>query len=517
MNYLEKTDAGKQWKKIGIRHHHGINIPLFSIKSQNSSGIGEYLDLLPLIKWVSELKMDILQLLPLNDTGPETSPYSALSAYALNPIHLSLSKLLFVEESDELKSIIDDLYKLNNSSRINYKEVFLKKNLFLDKYVDLFRNRIIETEDYHHFMQANDHWIKDYALFKTLKIHTNWASWKSWTLTKEDEKKLLKFSQKHYIVQFLCFSQMSQVKKYAEKHHVFLKGDIPILINFESSDVWTHRELFNLNVSAGAPPDPLGPEGQNWDFPTYNWNVLKASNYNWWENRLKFAQNFYHLYRLDHVVGFFRIWTIPRGSLAKEGTFIPNNPNKWIPQGKEIMDFMIKKTEMLPIGEDLGTVPVEVKICLQNLGICGTKIIRWERKWDQKDQPYIPYSSYPLESMTSVSTHDIDSLQLWWQNSKEEAKAFSQFKNWSYEPILSLERLQEILYDSHHTTSLFHINLLNEYLTLVPELAHENPENDRINVPGLVSDYNWTSRYKCTVEEIIHNEKLKEKIKKIIE
>ena len=172
---------------------------------------------------------------------------------------------------------------------------------------------------------------------------------------------------------------------------------------------------------------------------------------------------------------------------------------------------------MMPIGEDLGTVPPEVRKSLLDLGICGTKVLRWEREWKQPGEPFIPIAQYQPVSMSTVSTHDSDQVNLWWSVHSEEAKTFAQMKGWDYIVPLPLEHYRQILWDSHHTASLFHINLLQEYLALFPELHYANPELERINVPGTISNRNWSIRYKPTVEQLVQHEGLKQCMRELIQ
>lgn len=511
---LQNSPASSHWEKIGVKHHHGLNIPLFALHSEKSSGIGEYLDLLPLIPWCKEIGFDIIQLLPLNDTGHETSPYSALSANALNPIHLSLSQLPF---NESLSPLLDEGKNLNRTERVDYRDVHHFKESYLRKYYHVAAPYIQKEKEYQDFIETNRSWLQGYALFKTLRILTQWQSWENWKPELKDPSQNMintlvhQYREEvdfHIFLQFLCFLQLRQVRAVAQKNGLFLKGDIPILINRDSADVWLNRSLFTMQYSAGAPPDAYSREGQKWGFPIYNWQAAEQTDYSWWKFRLKYATQFYEVYRLDHVVGFFRIWAIPLPLKGTDGQFIPENTKEWIPQGNKIMRMMLENSSMLPIGEDLGMVPHEVRNCLQSLGISGTKVMRWERKWTD-DQTYIPINEYLPASMTTVSTHDSETVTQWWRDQPEEAKEYAKEKGWNYSPQITERQLFHILYDSHHTSSLFHINLLNEYLALVPGMTRSQPDDERINIPNLVSDRNWTYRFIPSVEEMISNPQLK--------
>ena len=525
-SYLTHSSAARQWQKIGIGHHHGIVVPLFSLHSAHSYGVGEFTDLPPLIDWCASLGFDIIQLLPLNDTGWGLSPYSALSAFALNPLFLGLDALPHVHEHAFLREELKALPKFSYVPHIDYTRVHEHKEHFLRHYAQLVGPQLLKSEAFEHFFQTASFWLKGYAVFKILKKRHAEMSWETWpdeesnatpqlvdSIAQQEKEEFNWFC----LLQFLCDQQLYAAKRHAQHQKVFLMGDIPILIGRDSADVWLHRELFDLNYSAGAPPDFFSEMGQNWGFPIYQWKIMADQNYTWWVERLHWASRYYQIYRLDHIVGFFRIWSIPLGFTAKEGYFIPQDETTWIDHGQKILLMMLKTCEMLPIGEDLGVVPPEVRSCLSALGICGTKVMRWERNWGKegKDE-FIAPQNYPIESMTTVSTHDTETLQQWWRDYPLEAQVFAQSKGWSYHPHLSREHQKEILWESHHSASLFHINLLQEYLTLIPGLSWPNPEDERINVPGSMMTQNWRYRLRPSLEELTQNTSLKSLIQDLI-
>jgi 4-alpha-glucanotransferase len=523
LSYLAHSPAAIQWQHISIEPHHGIAIPLFSIHSADSYGIGEYSDLALLIDWCASIGFDVIQLLPLNDTGLGISPYSALSAFALSPIHLGLASLPHLNEYSFLQEELKTLPKFASTPLVDYAGVRESKERFLRNYYRFVGPQILKSEDYQQFTQTAE-WLKGYAVFKTLKKRNQGSSWETWPETERLPTPELLNSiaiqeQEEFnwycFIQFLCDQQLRLAKNRASEKKVLIMGDIPILIDRDSADVWLQQNLFDLQYSAGAPPDVFSEDGQNWGFPIYNWTAMAQQGYKWWIDRLQWASRYYHIYRIDHIVGFFRIWSIPLGLPGKEGHFIPVDETTWIDQGQRIMLMMLKGSNMLPIGEDLGVVPPEVRACLSALGICGTRVMRWERKW-KEDGQYIPPHDYPFDSMTTVSTHDSETLQQWWKTHPSEAQLFALFKGWSYLPFLSSEHHREILWDSHHSASLFHINLLQEYLALIPGLSW--PEQDeRINVPGVFSENNWRYRLRISLEELANQESLKQLMKELIQ
>ncbi len=505
--------SAKHWEKIGVKNRHGINIPLGSLRSSKSSGIGEYGDLLPLIDWCRELGFEVIQLLPINDSGTDPSPYNALSSCALHPIYLSLDLL-------PGNPSVPDARHLNELPRISYLEVLTLKLNFLTHYCTEVGDKIAKTEDFKNFVQQNT-WLTHYTLFKVLKDKLGQTPWMTWP----DELKNHNFQkleeehrdqmQLYLLLQYFCHLQLSEVKEYANSKGILLNGDIPILLSKDSADVWFKPHLFNFSLSAGAPPDAFNSQGQNWGFPILEWDQLRNSDFLWWKQRLQVASQYFDLYRIDHVVGFFRIWAIPSNNHPKKGFFLPENPAKWVPHGREILQMMLNSTLMLPIAEDLGDVPPSVRVTLAELGICRTLVIRWERLYDLKGE-YIPYDKYTPLSMTTVSTHDSETLQLWWQTGNDEVKAFCAFKKWNYSPDLSFDQRLQILRDSHHTASLFHINLLPEYLALFPELVALSPLDERINTPGKTLPTNWTYRLRPFLSEMLSHEPLKKAIKEIV-
>jgi 4-alpha-glucanotransferase len=514
--FLAHTPAAKQWERIGVKRHHGIALPLFALRSQKSSGIGEFPDLIPMIKWCKDIGFDTIQLLPLNDAGLSPSPYGALSAQALNPLHLGLSSLPFVTDNGLLQSMLFEIHRLNDTARIHYEELHPLRDHFLKEYYRVYASQLLSTAEYEAF-KGNNPWLKNYALFKSIKLCRRWEKWSQWPVTMRDptpehlEHLYRQFETDidyHSLLQFLCFQQMQQVKLFADSRGTFLLGDIPILLDTESCDVWLERDLFDFTYTAGAPPDNYSEKGQNWGFPLYNWAEMDKQGYRWWKERLKAAENLYHMYRIDHVVGLYRIWAIPPSKLPREGHFIPEDPRSWIAHGEEILRHLLDATVMLPIAEDLGTVPPEVRDNLQKLGICGTRVMRWERYWHTEGHPYIPLQNYLPLGITTVSTHDSETLHQWWERYLADSTKYASWRGWDFSLPLSPDRRTALLRDSHHTGTLFHINPLQEYLAHFPELVWANPDMERINIPGTIGPDNWRYRFAATTEDMIENSAL---------
>ncbi len=513
----------KAFEKIGFKHHHGINLPLFSLRSSKGCGVGEFLDLIDLIDWVSSLGFDIIQLLPLNDSGLESSPYNAFSSCALNPIFLSLWDLPHMEKFPSLLVELGTFEKYKSLQRLPYDVILNAKLSFFETYFATAFHLISQTQEFQNFVESHS-WLKPYAIFKVLKhenAHQDWSFWHA--SIRNPSKQLLKVLYKEkekkmnywFMIQFFCYDQMKRVKAHANKKNVFLKGDIPILISPQSLDVWIYRKDFNLDFSAGSPPDMFTEKGQNWGFPTFRWDVIEQDDFDWWDTRLKTAAELYDIYRIDHIIGFFRIWAIERGKKAIEGSFKPKDRWAALYQGKTILNHLISVTDMLPIGEDLGDNIEYIREAIMEMGICGTRIPRWERN-HFTDNAFVPFEDYPTLSLTTLSTHDSDTLEQWWTSSTEEVKEYCSFRGIKYQKEFTSELRYNMLKESHHTNSLFHINLLGEYLSLFKDLVWENPNDERINVPGIVHPKNWCYRFRPSIDEITSHKDLSSAMKSMI-
>lgn len=510
------------WQRIGVRHHHGICLPLSCLITEKSSGIGEYLDLIPLIRWLASTGFDLIQLLPINDTGFDASPYMALSANALHPIYLSLSSLPNAEKVPGFLDALKSLHALNHTPSVLYRTVLVGKLRALRLYLDHRLSEIEQDPDFLAFLEEHRSWLTPYSIFRTLQHVHHGKAWWEWEVsalpkrsTFHTDAALAREILRWRAIQYLCFSQFKQVRAAATSSGVLLNGDVPILINKDSADVWWHPELFSLKKDVGAPPDMYNPEGQHWGFPVFRWSAHRKNKFAWWKQRLHVQEGLYDLYRLDHLVGFFRIYAIPPGKSAKYGSFIPKNPEVWKRLGEEILTMMIHSTQMLPLAEDLGNVPDLVRESMHTLGVPGLKVMRWERRW-KTDQSFIPPSLYSPESVTTLSTHDSSTIRGWWEQESEQSQKMAYDFNLVWRPKLSHALLLDLFKLSHSSGSLFHINLFNEYLSIFKELSWGDPEKERINRPGTISPSNWVYRTKLPLEKIMEHTHLHSTLKALI-
>ena len=293
------------WKnKNGIDHNPkfaGVAVPVFSLKSNDSFGIGEFNDLKHLADWCQKVGLKIIQILPINDTRTNDSwsdsyPYKAISTKALHPIYLNLSQMgtLYNENDKEYFDKQRDI--LNAKDFVDYPEVMKIKDEFFRKIFAQTWNEVRNSYDYHIFFEKNKEWLAPYAEFCV----------KSQQTTDNGQQPEL-----YYFLQYHLDKQLTEVVDYLHHKGIALKGDLPIGIGRHSVEAWTSPHLFNLDSQAGAPPDRFAAEGQNWGFPTYNWDAMAQDDYKWWRERLSQMSRYFDAYRIDHILGFFRIWEIP--------------------------------------------------------------------------------------------------------------------------------------------------------------------------------------------------------------
>ena len=311
----------KSADKLTLEKITGASIPVGSLKTKDSCGVGEFLDLIPFADFCKKCDLELIQILPVNDTGTESSPYSALSAFALNPIYISLKNLPEVSENKEILDEISKLQKKHEKEkRFSYRNIRNEKFAILKKIYESAYERIIKDKKLSEWEKSNE-WVKAYSIFMQKKMKYMEASWKEWPEqghpTKEqidkiwDDKKSAKENKFFSWMQMRLDEQFKKASAYITSLGIKLKGDIPIMMNEDSCDTWAFPEYFNDELRAGSPPDGSNPTGQNWGFPIYNWKNLKKDNYSWWKNRLLKASEYYQVYRIDHILGFFRIWATP--------------------------------------------------------------------------------------------------------------------------------------------------------------------------------------------------------------
>lgn len=304
----------------------GTAIPLFSIKTNESFGVGDFADLRKMIDWASLTRQQLIQLLPVNDTTSsktwrDSYPYSAISIYALHPVYLGCRDFPLKDKS-KWNAYIHEAERLNRLPELDYEKVLKLKSDYSHELFLQDGETVLSSDEYNTFFQKNSSWLFPYACYCYLRDQNNSANFREWgEFSSYDKERLERMLQVYpevnetilfwYFVQFLLHKQFSGVKAYAHEKGVTLKGDIPIGINRDSIDAWTTPHLFNMETQSGAPPDDFSFFGQNWGFPTYNWQAMEEEDFAWWISRFRKMSDYFDAYRIDHILGFFRIWEIP--------------------------------------------------------------------------------------------------------------------------------------------------------------------------------------------------------------
>ncbi|MBI5857333.1 MAG: 4-alpha-glucanotransferase [Sphingobacteriales bacterium] len=352
-NRLIYSNASK--KKITILHDGfihlpnntwkgaGVAIPVFSLRSKEGFGVGEFTDIKLLVDWAKATGLKLIQLLPVNDTSSTYSwtdsyPYSAISAFALHPIYINLWQLAGNEFADQLDSLKEKQRELNEKTVVDYEEVIKFKISVLKELYEAMHQECFASDDYKHFFRKNKHWLESFAAFSFFRDKygsSNFEEWKSNNTYNKDEIDQLvspgsqdfKEAGFYFFTQFHLHLQLKEAVDYAHKKGIVLKGDIPIGISRSSCDAWVAPELYNMCWQAGAPPDDFTAVGQNWGFPTYNWKKMQEDGFSWWKQRFGQLSNYFDAFRIDHILGFFRIWSIPANAVQGiMGRFVPCLP-----------------------------------------------------------------------------------------------------------------------------------------------------------------------------------------------
>ncbi len=397
-----------------LKRRAGILAPLFSIYSENSLGIGGFEDLNLLIDWASECGYSIIQLLPMNEVGPTFCPYDSISSFALEPMYASL------------KRTAHKVQHMTKTSHVNYGVKEKKNRLLRDIYVS--EKGIGSNKEFKKFCDENRYWIDDYSLFKAIKGYHNHVPWYEWGdgYKRRDTLLLEQFEKEHKDellfykwTQWALFKQFRDVKEYAGSKKVLIKGDLPILVSRDSADVWAHPDFFKLEFAAGAPPDMYCAKGQRWGMPTYNWDRIREDDFRYVKEKLKYAENFYDILRIDHVVGLFRIWSIscsePHENQGLNGFFDPPDENVWSSHGRDLLSVLQNSSSLSLCAEDLGVIPKACRDVLRDMGIPGNDVQRWMKDWEIKHD-FLPPDKYRRLSVAMLSTHDTTNWAAWWEN-----------------------------------------------------------------------------------------------------
>ncbi len=648
--------------RSSLKRKTGTAVPVSALRTNNSLMCGEFLDLIPFADFCKKSGLSIIQILPVNDTGTESSPYSALSAFALHPIYIHILSLPeFDSQSDAAQKVQTLQKKHAKDSRFSYNVVRKEKIHLLRAIYAQKKQSILLSSELASWIACNE-WIIVYAVFSYYKMQNSEASWKQWkSFTNPSFEQIMKVWEDPELKEELFFfawvqmrldQQFTKASLYCKSLGIDLKGDIPIMMNEDSSDAWAYPQFFIQSLRAGSPPDGPNPVGQNWGFPIYDWEVLAKDDYSWWKNRLQLSSRYYTMFRIDHVLGFFRIWAageqectavtgfpLPNKTISKKELYdagfsedqirwlsLPHVPTRsiedvhnndylgthgllakvmdrieneelwlfktdilgdkdiwesdlphpvkerltqhwrdrclialgndefspsWVYQDTtawKSLDFTMKESlsrvfnnrqqvveklwekqartilsalkdvgDMTPCAEDLGALPECVPHVLEELGIYGLRVIRWNREWQKQGQPYIPFGEYPELSVAATSVHDSSTLRLWWLTENDARDFYTTFT-----PPLNVSlgeytpsTARYLLDEAARSASAICIHPVQDFLALCTDYYAEDPQSERVNIPGSVTEFNWTYRLPCEIEVLNKNVNLQKTINDI--
>ena len=461
----------------------GTVIPIFSLRSEGSFGVGDFGDLKKMIEWADKTHQRVIQVLPINDTNithtwQDSYPYNSISIYALHPQYTDLRQLPEIK-NEERKTHFEQLrQELNALPQIDYERVNNAKMKYLRELFAQEWATIKKRASYKDFFEQNKEWLVPYAAFCYYRDQYGTADFSQWP--KDATVAAIKATNKEvqfwYFVQYNLDQQMHAAHEFARDHHVILKGDIPIGISRDGVEAWVEPKYFNLNGQAGAPPDPFSADGQNWGFPTYNWDEMLKDGCSWWVRRFRKMAQFFDAYRIDHVLGFFRIWEIPvpeksglKGQFAPalglsreeiEGYGIYNHmelflvdhkrADRWHPRiavqfnedyeklnddekynfNRLYNDYFYRRNNQFWYQEAMKKLPrltqaTRMLCCAEDLGMVPDcvpwvmnelRILSLEIQSMPKDDKvrFGHLSQYPYRSVCTISTHDMPTLRQWW-------------------------------------------------------------------------------------------------------
>lgn len=550
-------------------------VPVWTLRRENDLGIGDLAALRELIVWAGKQNLGFLQLLPINETAGDHSPYNAISSVALEPSLLDLTQVPGLSEEDIVSAQQKLPRHIFTNDSVDYLPVKKLKRELLELAFKRFwehREKNEQTETFQQFREFESSWLDDYCLFRFLMDQEGGKEcWDFWSINYNTAEKARSYLSKpgeeteerlafYAWVQWVAFTQWKNLRKFADEHDVKLMGDIPIGVSYYSADVFFEPQWFDLQWFGGAPPETVFKDdafackwGQNWGVPLYRWDVLEQNDFSWWRRRIDKLTDVFHIFRIDHILGFYRIYSFPwhprrnaaflplshEEAAARTGGKLPGfkpfpddteeHCDSNLADGDKYLRVILQATgENEIVGEDLGTVPDYVRPHLLKLGIAGFKICHWEAELDEKtdtEHP-IPGEDYEECSFATYSTHDHPSIAGLWEefrtnldSSEEDERTGAEWNlrilseiagltvpkdpsNYEKYSVKTQWALLQALFACHSRYAAFMITDLYR-------------RADRFNIPGTVGTHNWSARMPFTVADMSRDPKLSQEAKKL--
>ena len=533
----------------------GVLVPLFALRGENDLGIGDLGALREFIDWTAEIGFTLVQVLPINETGADNSPYNAISSMAIEPTTLCFAPGL--PEDLKRNDFEASLSEINltglRRSGVKYRQVKELKQRILEKAFANFSACADQKRqsEFERFCEEESSWLRDYALFRVLieqnKGSAAWDQWppqhqtiesaRNWMrdLPKEKQHTIARRLDFFCYVQWIAHQQWRSVKAYAEQRGLALRGDVPFGVSYYSADVFCRRDEFVLDWFGGAPPEPHFKDdaftqkwGQNWGIPLYRWSAMRANNLQWWRERVRAIRSIFHLFRVDHVQGFYRIYAFPWRP-ERNNEFLPLDPHQmlqrtggraphFVPhnddtpenreankgEGEENLRVVLQEAGAARVvGEDLGVVPDYVRPNLRSIGIAGFKIPHWEIR----DGMIIPGNTYDHLSVATYATHDHEPIRALWEQARERPESDTGKQAQATLEKIAIfagadSEIEQIDYEKGFyraiMEALFGCNSWIAIVMITDLLARKY----RFNVPGTRANLNWTRRIQRSIAKL---------------
>ena len=532
----------------------GILVPLFALRGEDDLGIGDIGALREFIDWAAEIGFKLVQLLPINEIGADNSPYNAISAMAIEPTTVQLepnSPEDLTAEDFEVALADVDLPALR-SNGVKHRQVKKLKRRLLEIAFGNFSARANELRqsDFRKFCEEEAEWLHDYAFFRVLMEENDdspaWNRWpaqhqsmaraRNWLRDLPPDQQAAITDRQHFFcyVQWIAHQQWREIKSYAEERGVALMGDIPFGVSYHSADVFARPDEFVLDWSGGAPPEPYFKDdeftqkwGQNWGIPLYHWDRMGSNNFEWWRVRVRAVRCIFHLFRIDHVLGFYRIYAFPWRP-RKNKQFLPLDWPQMLAQtggraphfvprdddtaenceankrdGEEYLRVALEEASATRvIGEDLGAVPNYVRPNLRLLGIAGFKIPQWE----VRDGQVTPGGKYERLSVATYATHDHKPIRALWEEAFERPTTTSEQSRFDLAKIALFAgldpNLDKVDFEKDFYPALMEALLKSNAWIAIIMITDLLARNYRFNVPGTTGSLNWTRRLQRSVAQL---------------
>ena len=542
----------------------GVLAPLFALRRENDLGIGDLAALREFIDWSADGGLKLVQLLPINEIGGDNSPYNAISSVAIEPTTLELAPGTPPDLTENAFNALtaDAHVERLRHGQIKYRRVKkLKRRLLEAAFENFTANAAEDRKDEFRLFVEGEGWLNDYTFFRVLMEENGgseaWDQWpdkhrsiepaREWLdgLSGDRQRAIAQRRDFFCYVQWIAHQQWRDIKSYAEKRGIALMGDIPFGISYYSADVFTRPNEFALDWAGGAPPEPYFKDdeftqkwGQNWGIPLYAWQAMGQSNFQWWRQRVRGVKHTFHVFRIDHVLGFYRIYAFPWRPLrnqeflplswdemrartgGREPHFYPRNDlsgenaeaNRR--DGENYLRMVLQEAgATLVVGEDLGTVPDYVRPNLKSLGIAGFKIPQWETRHEQ----VVPGGEYDRLSVATYATHDHKPIRALWEEAFNEQTPTSDQAKGDLIKIAKFAEvegnLQSLNYEPDFYRQILRALFASNAWVAVVMLTDLLGRKYRFNVPGTAMESNWARRMQRTVSQLRASRKEQSRIR----